>query len=92
MRPVSVTPIYPKEPRDLPEYYATFINVHGSPEEVLLDLCTIQPQEMHASPESPVGSLPALVRARVIISKAHAARLVTILSEILQAERDNERH
>ena len=82
----KIETVYPLDPDDLKTFYANHINVQNLPEEVYLDFCNIQPQAAdpkEVRPDGTVAKVPATAVARVIISREHAKRLASVLSQSL---------
>jgi hypothetical protein len=77
---VPVRPFYPVNPAELPTYWGNLIAVVTTNEEVYLDVCQVQPQTMKDPSGNPASAMAVV---RVVISKAHAERLVRGLNRAL---------
>ncbi|MBK6694800.1 MAG: hypothetical protein IPG50_21715 [Myxococcales bacterium] len=75
-------PIYPADPRDLPEVHSNHVALSASDDEVYLDFCSVQPQAIREEGGKQV--LPALVRTRVIMGKGQALQLVAMVMDLVQ--------
>jgi hypothetical protein len=76
---------YPSDPGDLPSVYCNHVNIQYLPEEVYLDLATVQIQAVSPSDvqNGMVMKVPALAHTRVIMSRAHAKRLAMVILQTL---------
>ncbi|MBN1421050.1 MAG: DUF3467 domain-containing protein [Planctomycetes bacterium] len=84
---------YPLDPKDLQTVYSNHINILYLREEVYLDFCDVQIQDADRSKAQEDGFLanvPALARVRIVISRAHAARLATVLQNSLKEIEEKE--
>ncbi len=74
---------WPADRTTIPVFYTNHIEVRPGPEEIYLDLCQVDPTVVDRPEDGPVIRAP--VRARVILTRTHAARLATVLGGVLSA-------
>ena len=72
---------YSADPSSIPTYFANVIHTIGTPEEIYLDVCQVQPQTLNTE----TGTAAATVIARVIITRQHAQRLMKSLETTLKS-------
>ena len=70
-------PQYPYDPEDLATYYANHVQIAFLSEEVYLDLCQLQPQNIDVADikAGHITALPSRVEARIILGRRAAANL-----------------
>ncbi len=82
--------MYPPDPRALPRIHANYVNIYGMNEELYLEFCSVEPQELPEAPEKldggAVRNVPTLVQLRVVIARAGAKRLYESLGRVLAKE------
>jgi hypothetical protein len=79
-RPVT---LYPLNPVELPTFYSNYIGLIWTPDELFLEVSQLQPQSVNKQE----GTAPAVVVARIIISRKHAERLLDALQRTIKAEK-----
>ncbi len=82
MNPNEELRIVPRRTGPVEEFYANHVQAQWLPEEVYLDFCTLELDEMLQPQVLAAGiqrEVPAKVRARIILSQAHARRLGELL-------------
>lgn len=84
----QIVPEYPSDIRALPVIYSNHINVIGTPEEVLLEVSQLQPQNAKTGSQGTMGTLPAIVLARIVLTKGAAKRFASLLLVTLEKIQD----
>ncbi|MDC3962654.1 hypothetical protein [Polyangium jinanense] len=82
-RTLAINLQYPEDPREIRESYTNYIAVNAVGEEIILDICQLQPQSIRSHEDRQM--IDALVQQRLTMTRDHATRLVQVLLRTLKA-------